>query len=358
MTAAVELEVAGKIYAGWTSVSVTRALNRIASSFEFTAENGVAAMYDIPLSAACRVLFDGKAVLSGFVDEIRPRYSATTHEVSFAGRSKTCDLADCSAVVSGGQFLGEKVSSIISAVVSPFGVPLRFSGSDPVVPDWQIEVGETVHGVVERAARIAGLVYTDDGDGALVMKPLSSSSAAAELVLSVSDGDKTNVLSASARYSSRETFRDYVVKSQTAGSDFLGGEDITAIEGKATDANVLRYRPLVVIAEKAMDAETAERRAEYERAFRRGRATSLSYAVRSWQNGSGKPWQVGDMVSVRDDFLRAYGSLVVSEVSFQFSAASGETVSLKLSPPDAFLLKEEVKAKDAFGGWAELKDGV
>lgn len=355
----VQLRISGKIFDGWETVSVSRGLNCMASSFDLTvSDRFVGSKKNIPLDEECQILIDGTTVLTGYLDEITPRYSATSHEVTFSGRSKTCDLVDCSAIIETGQIMRGSPQEIIEKVIAPFGIGLVFSSDKPLQPiaDFQVQPGETAQSIIEKVCKQTGLVYTDDADGRLVVQSIGSGLSVGQLIHRVDNGQNNNILSGSGKYSSRNIFRDYYVKSQMAGSDDIGGEDITGVEGHASDSDVKRYRPIVLTGEDAMDATTAQTRAEWERSNRRAKGQPFEYTVQGWRNSNGQLWMPNSYVSVDDDFVRVVGKLIISAV--KLSAGDGTTASLQLSPPDAYILSSADQPIKSFQGWKELREGV
>lgn len=331
----------------------------MASSFSLTvSDRFIGSKSNIPLDEECQILIDGTPVITGYLDEITPSYSASSHEVKFAGRSKTCDLVDCSAIIDTGQIISGSPKEIIEKVLSPFGIGLVFSSDKPLspVPDFQVQPGETAQSIIEKVCKQTGLVYTDDADGRLVVQSIGSGVSVGQIIHRVKNGQNNNVLSGSGKYSSRNIFRDYYVKSQMTGSDDIGGEDITGVEGRATDNEVKRYRPIVLTGEDAMDMVTAQTRAEWERSNRRAKGQPFEYTVQGWRNGNGQLWMPNSYVSVDDDFVRVSGKLIISAV--KLNTGSGTTASLQLSPPDAYILSSADQPIKSFQGWKELREGV
>lgn len=355
----IALKIDGKIYNGWKIGSVSRSLNCMASSFDLVvSDRFIGSKKNIPLDRECQILLDGQPVITGFLDEISPKYTATSHEVTFSGRSKTCDLVDCSSIIDSGQIISGTPEQIIQRILAPFNINLIFKSSvgfSPI-PDFQVQPGETAQSIIEKVCKQTGLVYTDNERGELVVQSIGSGSSIGKLVHNVADGSGNNVLSGSCKYSSRNCFRDYYVKSQMVGSDELGGEDITGVEGHAVDSEIERYRPIVLTGENAMDGETSQTRANWEKSNRRAKGMPLEYSVVDWKNGSGNLWTPNSFVTVDDDFIRIKGKLIISAV--KLTSGSGTTSSLQLSPPEAFILSSADQPIKTYQGWKELREGA
>lgn len=351
----IELKVNGQKFNGWKTASVKRAINSFASSFDLTLSQK---SLSVPLDAACQVLVDGMPVMTGYIDEIKPNYAAASHEVTFSGRSKTADLVDCAAMFDTGQVMNDELSAIIRRIVSPFGIQLIFNpiGSFPIV-DFQLQQGETASAAIERLCSMHSLIYHDNAEGNLVISQAKIGLPVGTLIHKVEDGSKNNILSGGCTYSRRDRFSEYIVKSQMSGSDFTGGDDLST-EGRATDSDIPRYRPLVLLAESSMDNMTAQSRAVWEKSNRAGKSLSLDYTVQGWKNGNGGLWEPNSYVVVDDDFVQIKGKLVISDVSFNISADGGTTSALHLCPPEAFIPSTAQQNIKTFQGWKELREGV
>lgn len=362
----IELKLNGKTYTGWKSAAVNRAINVFASSFELTVspkftDGGV----DIPLDAACDVYVDGTPVIRGYVDEVSPSYTRDSHEITFGGRSRTADLVDCSAILATGQMMRSDVASIIRKLLEPYGLRLIYNAASSFsVPDFQLQQGETVSAAIERLCAAHALVFQDNALGDLVISQVAMDTAAAALIHKVGNGHNNNVLEGACVYSRRDRFSEYVIKSQTGGSDEAGGTTITGVVGKALDSEIPRYRPLILMPENNLAASGAKARAAWEKNTRAGKSVELEYKVQGWKNNFGQLWTPNAYVTVDDDFIQIKGKLIISEVTFEIDDSSGTTTSLRIVPPEAFLAPAKTDTAKATGngktysGWPELKDGV
>lgn len=360
----IELKLNGKTFTGWTSASVRRGLNSFASSFSLTVsqkyhDGGV----DIPLDAPCEVLVEGISVINGYIDEVRPNYSATSHKVTFAGRSKTADLVDCSAILGAGQIINSDLETITRKLLAPFKIKAVLNNLSErlAIADFQLQPGETVAAAISRLCAVHGLIYYDNAQGDLMLSKVEMGEAGADIIHKVSSGDSNNVKAGACSYSRRDRFSHYYVKSQITGSDFTGGEDITAIQGDAVDGDMPRFRPLIIMAETGMPQSQALTRAQWEKSARAGKSVELEYTMQGWRNNRGELWTPNTYVNVDDDFIKAQGKLIVSEVDFSIDADGGTTTKLKITPPEAFIPSPKAPSQSGaggFAGWAELKDGA
>ena len=107
--------------------------------------------------------------------------------------------------------------------------------------------------------------------------------------------------------------------------------------GRATDAAVSRYRPLVILAEAKGDPGSFEARARWEATVRAGQSRKLSYTVDTgWGPESGGLWQINTLARVKDDFLGVDGRYLIEGVTYTKASKSGTTAQVALVHPDAF----------------------
>lgn len=86
--------------------------------------------------AACRVLVDGLAVITGYVDDVRISCSASEHSVTVRGRDKTGDLVDCCAPSM--QLAGASLAVIARNLCAPFGIEVVDAIGTEAVPGFKV----------------------------------------------------------------------------------------------------------------------------------------------------------------------------------------------------------------------------
>lgn len=115
----VSLKVNGVKYKFWTSVSITSELNTIAPAFSVNAFSKSSLMIDgLKSGRPVTVKIGNDVVLTGYIEQTPVSYSATSANVGIAGRSKTCDLIDCTVMVDDPNISYEKPNTSNSNYVS------------------------------------------------------------------------------------------------------------------------------------------------------------------------------------------------------------------------------------------------
>ena len=246
----VELYVNGAKYEGWKSGSVTRSVEAAAGSFELSSvdkwERDKNPWRIFP-GDKCVVKINGVTLITGYVDSVAPSLSSGEHSIGISGRDATCDIVDCSAIVPSFEIRGQTIGGLAVLLCEPFGIRVvDESGDKSVIPVAAVQPGETVFSCIEREARKKEVSITTDGAGALLLAKIGKERANDSLE------QGKNVISASAEYDYSQRYSDYIVKAQasaTGDSADAWNPPQNAVEARHKDANVKRYRPLVITAE-------------------------------------------------------------------------------------------------------------
>lgn len=332
-----ELRVSGVRYSGWTELRLTRSMEQLAHSFSV----GLTDQWNedaepIPVEAGdeCVVLVNGLPVTTGYVDDDSLSYDAKNRVIGFSGRSKTCDLVDCSAIYKTGQWKKAKLLRIATDLCAPFGITVSTNvnlGKAFTNPGYSIQEGETGFDCLARAARARGVLMFTDGDGNLVFDRVGS-----EIINTVLKRG-VNIVRGSKKNSWKDRFSQYIIKAQSAGNDDAFGRTSAALKRTADDDGVTRYRPMIVLADTEDSGTELQKRANWERNVRAGKAKELEYTVLDWEHDDGL-WEPNKLVRVFDPDARVDDKLLISSVTYSRSN-SGTTTSLSVTIPQAYSIE-------------------
>ena len=336
ITEKVELSINGKLYAGWTEVSVTLAIDAMCGAFRLTLsskDDAAGQMLAIAADDRCQLKIGGEVVVDGWVDAVSPSIDEGSHQISVEGRDKTADLIDCSAIHKPGSWRNVKLEVIAAELAKPFGVTVTAKASTGApIAKFALQQGETVSAALERLLRFRGLMAVPTATGDLQIMTPDAGAPVATLELGI------NIKSAGGRTDHRERYSDYVVKGQAQGSDEKHGKTVSQIKGEAKDAGVRRYRPLLIMAEEQSDGASAIARAKFEAGVRAGRARSADIRVLGWRvSPGGALWRPNSRVRVRCAPIGMVDEvMLIAAVTFAKSDGEGTVATLSIAPPAAF----------------------
>lgn len=341
-----ELIVNKSKYSGWKTLSIRRSIEELAHSYRVDLTDRWSENQErVPIVAGdeCSVRVDRKTITTGYVDDDGLRYDANSRTLTFSGRSKTCDPVDCAAIYKTGQWRKKGLLTIANDLLSPYGIDVRTNtllGKVFSNPKFSIQDGETAFECLSRAAQMRGVIMLTDANGDVVFDRAGSSRVRTVIERGV------NVLSGSKQNSMKDRFSHYTVKAQMAGDDDAPGKT-RSITRTSIDEGVPRYRPTILMADSEDSGEELQKRADWERNVRAGRALRLSYRLQGWSHSTGL-WDPNTLARVKDSELQIDDELLIVSTEFTRSN-SGTFTDLELTMKEAFDIQPLPKPKRKAG---------
>jgi len=354
----ITLEVGGNRLEGWKRVSIERELGAICGRFSLgmvDSWNAASQSWFVKPYSACRVLIDRDPVLTGYVDQLEVSRSSSGLEISAAGRDKTADLVDCSAILNAYELKNVTLSQLVRKLIADFGIKyVEQASPGKPFPFVQISCGTRVAQILEDHAKYRGVLFQTDEAGQLVLA-LPGAKRAATAIIS-----GQNLKQYTIRYDTQDRFSKYVVQSQTAGSAEDFGASSNQIQGQATDSGVPRYRPYGIVADQSATADDSKKRAQWEAISRAARTVRVSVEVVGWRQGPDEKsplWEVNAKVQVKIPEAGLDGEFLIAGLHFSRDLGGGSTTTIELERPDAYLpeplVDPETKVFGAFAPDAE-----
>ncbi|EBT8579266.1 baseplate protein [Salmonella enterica] len=353
MSNTVTLRTDGRLFTGWTSVSVTRSIESVAGYFEL----GVNVPPGTDLSGLApgkkfTLEIEGQIVCTGYIDSRRRQMTADSMKITIAGRDKTADLIDCAAVYSGGQWKNRSLEQIARDLCTPYGVTVRWELSDKEsaasFPSFTLDHSETVYEALVRASRARGVLMTSNAAGELVFSR-AASTVTDELILG------KNLLTVDFDEDFRDRFSEYIVKGYArangADGDDIDAESIVSRKGTATDSDVTRYRPMIIIADSKITAKDAQARALREQRRRLAKSITFEAEIDGWTRRDGQLWMPNLLVTIdASKYAIKTTELLVSKVTLILNDQDGLKTRVSLAPREGFLVPVESDRKNRKGG--------
>ncbi|EAS1999530.1 phage baseplate assembly protein [Salmonella enterica] len=357
----VELKVDGKIFSGWTSVTVNRSIETMAGYFDL----GVNVQTSTDLSSLSpgkpfTLSIDGQTVITGYTDGRRRQMGADSMKITIAGRDKTADLIDCAAIYKGGQWKKRTLEQIARDLCQPYGVAVRWELTDAesAAPftSFTLDHSETVYEALGRAARARGVLITSNAAGDLVFTRADESHSD-RLVLG------ENLLSVDFDEDYRDRFSEYTVKGHGRSNgkvgDTVDARTIASQKGTATDSAITRYRPMIILADSKIDAQSATARALREQRRRLAKSVTFEAQLDGWTRSNGQIWMPNILAEIdASKFAIQTGPLLVSKVVLTLDDREGVKTTLTLAPRDGFLVPVEKDRKGKSSGSNASAGGI
>lgn len=338
------LVVGGMAYTGWTRLEVQRSLEQIAGGFVLQLASNYIGKEPVPLleGLSCEVRLGEDVVITGFIDELETDDTETSSSVRLSGRDRTGDLVDCSAVHKSGQWRGAKLERIVADIAQPFDIKVVVSpdtDTGEVFKRFALEEGEKAFDAIDRACRLRGVLVTSTPDGNLLLTTASTESTGVVLEEGV------NMRKFNARHSWKERHSEIIIKGQMAGDDHEYGAAAAHLKASAKDAEIDRYRPLIVVAEHGTGTKALGERAQWEVAVRMGRGKRGGCTVVGWRTGKdgqvGPLWRPNMLVHVKSARMRLDMELLIVGCTYQLTE-QGRSTELSFARPDAFALVDGI----------------
>ncbi|EED3047386.1 phage tail protein [Salmonella enterica subsp. enterica serovar Virchow] len=340
----VELFIGGGIFSGWVSVSVRRSLEHLAGSFELELMMPGQSLPDsITPGLPLKLQINGVTVITGYLDTVKHKITATSYKISITGRDKTGDLVDCSAVFKGSQWHNRTLEQIAGDLCKPFGIRVIWQVSDATAAKpfatFTLQLSETVSDALTRAARHRGVLVTSNADGDLVFTQAGNQQTdTLELGKNLLDADFTDDW--------RNRYSEYLVKGHGGGGGHRGEAKAAALlaapKGQTADKAVTRYRPKVILADHKITADGARQRAIREERRAIARSERFVATAKDWFRENGALWDVNMLTRVVAPRVNVdMRDLLICQVEFTLNAKEGEVTRLTLAPRDGFIVPAE-----------------
>lgn len=345
----VVLKVGGKLFSGWKTVKLWRAMDALAGSFSVSVspEAPRAKIGKLAPGQACEIYVEDDVVLTGFIDGVSVQYDAAQHSITVTGRSKTADLIDCSATHKPGQWQNVDLDVILRDLISEFGLELdmQADGGAPF-SNFAIEDGESAFEAIERLCRMRSVLPTTNSLGNLVIMRANTPSQRYEIELVQGQ----NILSATGTFTNVERYRTYHVWGQHPATPYLPDGVLQSVQSTASDAGIVRHRPLVVLAEQALSKDETQARATWESNVRSARSRQIKLIIAgSGVDEVGELWQPSRIVRCRDSWLGIDSDLLITRTMFVLDD-QGTRSEIECVLPGAFTPEPQIEDMK-FEGW-------
>lgn len=352
------LVIDGKAYGGWTRLEVQRGIEQIAGGFVLQLTSrypGADEPMQMCAGLACQIYLGSDLLITGYIDDFETDDTETSSSVRVSGRDKTGDLVDSSAIYKTGQWRNVRLEQIVADIARPFGISVAVApGTDTgeVFKRYALEEGEKAFEAIDRASRLRAVLVTSTPEGNLLLTTASDVSSGIHLVEGV------NLKKFNSKHSWKERHSEITLKGQVPGDDQEYGAAAAHLKASATDDEIDRYRPLVVIAEHGTSNKNLADRAAWEAKVRMGRGKRGGCTLVGWRTGKdgqeGPLWRENTLVHVTSPRMYLDLELLIVACSYQLTE-QGKIIELTFARREAFELVDGIGRSRLN---AKLKDKV
>ena len=328
-TPIVTVKANGSLWTAWRRVMVRASFQSAARSFQIEAAaepGGAATAWTFKAGTQIDIMFDGDLVCRGYVDRYQPKLGAHNKAtITISGRSKSQDFIDSSAVHDTNQFKN-KTPAEIGAEIDKFGVGVSTDEQLQKVPVYRITPGETAFRCVEKLCREQGVFVVGQADGSILITKGGKKRHAGGLI----EGQNIKEIEGDHNWSGRHS--DVIVRGQ---KPYGHGDDALQVEGIARDAEVGRYRPVIVFHDGDTDKDRAKKRAKTRRDREAGNALKAYVTVQGFFNEGGTLWEPGALVLVDSTFADVHQDMAIETAEWSQDREDGSLTVLSLVDPRA-----------------------
>jgi len=329
-TEIVSVEVDGVRYTAFVRAQARAGYKEAARAFELriAAELGASATHAVfRAGAEVSVYSNDDLLLTGFVDQKRPHYSARNAHMVITGRSKSGDLIDSDPDHGTGHFENKDPAEIGAELAEGYGATFRTDQTLSKLESYQLTPGASIFREIEKMARRQGMTLSGTADGdILITKPDGSKRHAG----GVFEGQNLLVGNADHNWSNRHSRYSF------KGQRILGhGARRLHMVATSKDGAVKRKRHKTVIHDDDGPIDDLKERATNRRNRAAGEALKATISTAGFRDQAGKIWEPGYLVWVESPYLDIAQDMLIEAVDYS-SGPEGSLALLSLVDPRAF----------------------
>lgn len=156
-----------------------------------------------------------------------------------------------------------------------------------------------------------------------------------------------------------KAWRDGLYKNATSKEDADEEYGCIPKKGTATDSAITRYRPMIILADSKIDAQSATARALREQRRRLAKSVTFEAQLDGWTRSNGQIWMPNILAEIdASKFAIQTGPLLVSKVVLTLDDREGVKTTLTLAPRDGFLVPVEKDRKGKSSGSNASAGGI
>jgi prophage tail gpP-like protein len=344
-TQPITVEINGKSFEGWHSVTVSKSIEDFVGSFSIKLSRSLNLDFPIKQRSACVIRIEGEPVITGFVEKIEVDTAVDKDDITVSGRDRTADIND-STIILPSLTPPFTLETVAKKTLDLLGIPnIKIINNIILTPfaqqDGNIDPGGTAFDFIETYAKKKQVLLTTDGFGNIVFTRASKDKL--NTVLTLDRDAEPSILNSKVTYDDTKRFNLYeaVSQAQTGGNYFdtvtQTPQQITNIGAKAFDNEIRRGRVYTFVPKGTTVKVDIKEKVKWEMNFRRAQSFIYSCIVQGFKpKNDNDIWRFNKLITVKDDFCQLNGIFLITSVQYTYSLNEGSKTSLKIMNQDAF----------------------
>lgn len=327
----VAIRINGKVFKGWTTNSIERAVNTITDSFSFTApfnwQDDDSKYLDPYTFYETDLFIGGDLFLAGVANAWSPRFSTDSTMTTISVRSKAGVLIDCPPTDKQLSYYKQTLKQITEKVISVFGIGAEFPhGDSGIINKAKRSVGEKTFQFIAGLSKKFGYVINSTIEGGI---KFDRANIDGKPILELIQGQQP-LLDLTATYDGTKRFSDFIANSQSRSKS---GNTATV-----KDETIPVKRPIIFDA-KDTDQGNILDSAKWERSRSLARSAPITAKIKGWRDKNGDVIIENNVVTLYAPNIHIYNETKFLIEKISFSEEGGKTATLNLVLPQAYTLE-------------------
>lgn len=333
------IEIDGVRLDGWQNASVEKSMQNIAHTFSFsTSANDFdkTGLQYVKQNAEVKIYIDNTKIMTGYIENIDISYSASSHDINIAGRSKAGLLMDSSVKIA--TYKIRNLTALLNKILFDNEFQdikiinkTKINILSNITQEAQDDNGFTSTSnqtVMEFLQAICNkyyclLVSNSDGNLELVQEGTQSIGGA---LVNVINGKENNILSASVNISTTNQFRYIEFSSETTVGNNLNQK------ASITNDDIKINKRKIIYLDSATTAPIMREMAKFYAGVQRARGRKYQATIYGYytQREGGNIFDINKTIKVSDVFCDLNGDFLILGVKFIKNLNTGTTTTLEI----------------------------
>ncbi len=328
----VAIRINGKIFRGWTTNSIERAINTIADSFSFTApfnQDDPDSEYLDPYTYLKTDLFiGGQKYISGRAENWSDSFGTDSTMTTIQARSLAGVLVDCPSEKKELNSNKQTLRQITNVLLKPFGIKSEFPlGDSDIFNATRRNETDKIYSYLQGLARKAGFIINSTRQGGI---KYDRANVDGEPIMSLIQGHPP-LVGVTSSFNGSERFSDYIAISQSKGN--------ATNNYTLKDESIPVKRPIIFNATDTRQGDI-KKSAEWQRNRSLGKSAKWTATLATWRDEGDNLIYENEIITVfaPNAHIFVETKLLIEKVSFSKTESGANVAVLTLVMPESYTL--------------------